>query len=64
MQHVHTGETGADDYGIEPASLLQLGVLIRHAFSDVLSLSKSSRCPSVEAMTRHVSPVAPNEHHR
>ena len=37
MQHVHAGETGADDYGIERASLLQLGVLIRHAFSEVLS---------------------------
>jgi hypothetical protein len=36
MQHVHTGETGADDHRIEYASLLQLGVLIRHAFSDVL----------------------------
>src|ERR1700730_11481729 len=36
MQHVHAGETGANDYGVERASLLQLGVLIRHAFSDVL----------------------------
>src|ERR1700730_17010842 len=36
MQHVHTGETGADDHRIERASLLHLGVLIRHAFSDVL----------------------------
>src|SRR5712671_4531119 len=36
MQHVHTGETGADDHRIERASLLQLAVLIRHVFSDVL----------------------------
>src|SRR6202030_4187383 len=36
MQHVHSGETGADDHGIERASLLRVGVLIRHAFSYVL----------------------------
>src|ERR1700719_2007491 len=36
MQHVHTSEPGADDRRIELASLLQLRMLIRHAFSDVL----------------------------
>src|SRR5580692_12316263 len=36
MQHVHTREPGADDHRVELASLLQLRMLIRHAFSDVL----------------------------
>jgi hypothetical protein len=36
MQHVHTSETGADDHRIERASLLQLRMLIGHAFSAVL----------------------------
>ena len=47
MQHVHTGETRTNDYGIEHASLLQLGVLIRHAFSDVIFYPISSECLSV-----------------
>jgi hypothetical protein len=35
--HVHAGETGADDHRIERTGMLRLGVLIRHAFSEVFS---------------------------
>src|SRR6266567_1763372 len=56
MQHVHAGETGPDDHRIERASLLQLGVLIRHAFSEVHSgisghvgLSRLGRQPIPQA---------------
>src|ERR1700751_1084768 len=45
MQHVHASETGADDHGIEHASLLRLGVLIRHAFSDVPPNRYLPGCP-------------------
>src|ERR1700719_2650954 len=52
MQHVHTSETGANDHRIELASLLQLRMLIRHAFSDVLVfryLANARECGAMSA---------------
>jgi hypothetical protein len=52
MQHIHTGETGANDYGIKWASLLQLGVLIRHAFSDAFFIRYFPNARAFETIIR------------
>src|SRR6516162_3898284 len=52
MQHVHPGETSADNHCIEYASLLQLRVLIRHVFSEVLFIRYLPVARACGAMSR------------